>query len=129
MKIAHRAPAADWFAVPVSDPVDPEYEAEVQQATQKAEREYQKARECLRHAEERLAEAMQRRQARKRVLQLQQEVDLRRAELKDCECLMMAMPVMHTDKQVRHRTGLDDHLELGILKRPKRKKPLSSRAS
>ena len=126
MKIEHRASVADWFAVPVSDHVDPEYEAEVQQATQRAEREYRQAQERLRRAEERLAKARREQQARRRIIQLQQEVDLRRSELETCRRLMTATPVVQTDKQVRHRTGLDDHLELGVYKRPKRKKRKAS---
>lgn len=122
MKLGHRYPGANWFAVPVSDSVTPEYEAEVQQATGRAEREYQKAHERLARAEDRLAEALRKQEARKRITQLRQEVDQRRAELEDCRRLMMAAPVPQADKQIRHRTGLDDHLELGVYKRQKRKR-------
>lgn len=118
MRIAHRSPAANWFAVPVSDAVDPEYEAEVQQTTQRAEREYRKAQERLRKAEERLAEALRKQQAQKRVTELRELVKLRRAEMEDYRKLMVAAPVVQADKQIRHRTGLDDHLELGVRKRP-----------
>ena len=36
--------------------------------------------------------------------------------------LMKIPPVQVADKQLRHRTGNDDHLELGVQKRPARKR-------
>ena len=36
--------------------------------------------------------------------------------------LMTIPPVQVVDKQLRHRTGNDDHLELGVRKRPPRKR-------
>ncbi len=125
MKIEHRHPASNWFAVPVSDEVDPEYEAEVHQATERGERDYRKAQERLRKAEECLAEARRTQQTRKRIKQIQELIELRRAELEDCRKLVTAAPVVQADKQVRHRTGLDDHLELGV--RPK--KPRKQRST
>jgi hypothetical protein len=122
VKIEHRGPVANWFAVPVSDYVDPEYEAEVQQATQRAEREYRRAQERLKRAEGRLAEAQRKQQAQRLIRELQSLVELRRAELEDCRRLMVATPVVQTDKQIRQRTGLDDHLELGIRKRQRSKR-------
>lgn len=122
VRLSHRHPGFKlWFAVPVSDTVEPGYEAAVQQATQRAEREYRKARERLARAEERLAEARRKQRARKQIAELSGLVELRRAELGDWRKLMTA-PVVQTDKQIRQRTGLDDHLELGVPKRPKRKK-------
>lgn len=120
MRISHRGPASSWFAVPVSDYVEPEYEAEVQEHTERAEREYRKARERLQRAEERLAEARRRQHAAKRIRQLQELVKLRRAELEEWERLMTAAHPK-ADKQIRQRTGLDDHLELGEYKRAKPK--------
>lgn len=125
MKIAHRNPAANWFAIPESDPVDLDYDAEVQQSTQRAEREYERAQERLARAERRLAKAVAARQARKRITQLQELVSLRRAELAGLQRLMMTAPVVHGDKQIRHRTGRDDHLELGIRKQPSRRRKAS----
>jgi hypothetical protein len=129
MKVTHRHLVSSWFTIPESDPVEPEYEAEVQQATQRGERNYRKAQERLTRAEARLSEAIQAQEARKRITQLRQEVDLRRAELEDCRRLMAAAPVVQADKQVRHRAGLDDHLELGVLKRPRRKKSAHRRST
>lgn len=120
MRMAHRTPAANWFAIPVSDTVDPEYEAKVQQATRRAEREYQKAQERFQRAEERLVDARRMQRARKLIAELADLVELRRTELEDYRKLMTAPPVLQTDKQVRHRTGLDDHLELGVYKKRKR---------
>lgn len=120
MRITHRNPAADWFAVPVSDYVDPEYEAEVQQSTQRAERECRRAQARLTAAERRLAKALgQQRKAsmRKQIAQLREVVDQRRAELEEIKRLMTA-PIVAADKQIRQRTGLDDHLELGDYRRP-----------
>ena len=122
MRIQHRRPVADWFAVPTSDYVDPEYEAEVRQATQRAERKYRNAQDLLQRAEERLAEALRKQRARKLVRELEGLVELRRAELEDCRKLMVAAPVVHSDKQIRQRTGLDDHLELGLPKRARRRR-------
>jgi hypothetical protein len=117
VRLDHRNHASSWFAVPVSDYVDPEYEAKVQQATQSAEREYRKAGERLKRAEERLAAAQRKQQNRRQVRQLQELVKLRRIELEEYERLMTPAHVA-TDKQIRQRTGLDDHLELGEYKRP-----------
>ena len=123
MRIAHRTPATSWFAMPVSDPVDPAYEAEVQQTTQRAEREYRRAQDRLSAAEKRLV-AARRQQARsasrKRIKVHEELVSQRRAELAQYRELMTAPPVIVEDKQIRQRTGNDDHLELGIYKRPRR---------
>lgn len=118
MRITHRSAAASWFDIPVSDPVDPEYEAEVQQHTERGERDYQRAQQRVARAEQRLAKAIAARLARKRITQLQELVDLRRAELADLARLMRTAPTVLADKQIRQRTGRDDHLELGTCKRP-----------
>jgi len=117
VKIAHRHPGASWFAIPESDPVDAGYEAEVQQAAGHAERQHQRAQARLEAAEKRLAAAMAQRASaasRKRLAQLRETVDQRRAEVAEYARLMTA-PVP-SDKQIRHRAGLDDHLELGEYK-------------
>jgi hypothetical protein len=121
MRIEHRVPVADWFAVPVSAEVSPEYEAEVQRSTQRAEHEYRRAEIRLARAEERLAVAL-RQQARsvtrKRIAHLRELVDQRRAEFDEIAKLMVTAPVVLPDRQIRYRTGRDDHLELGDYKRP-----------
>lgn len=114
MKIAHRNPASKWFAAPESDPVDEDYETEVRQATGRGEREYRQAQGRLARAEKHLAAAQAQKAtaaARRRTAQLREIVDERRAEVGRLARLMTA-PVT-ADKQVRLRTGLDDHLELG----------------
>jgi len=119
VKIAHRPAAQPWYAVPESDPVDEAYEAQVRQSTQRGEREYRQAQDRLARAEKRLARAQAQKAAaasRKCIAQLQEIVAGRRAEV-DRLARLMASPVTG-DKQVRLRTGLDDHLELGEYKQP-----------
>jgi hypothetical protein len=50
----------------------------------------------------------------------------RRAELRVHSALMTAVG-QSSDKQIRQRTGHDDHLELGAYERPKRKKKTTQR--
>ncbi|MBT8161015.1 MULTISPECIES: hypothetical protein [Arthrobacter] len=50
---------------------------------------------------------------------LQDAVARRRQELTELQSLMTTAPNAPTDKKFRHRTGNDDHLELGLPKRPK----------
>ena len=119
MRVKHRTPVADWFATPVSDPVDPAYEAEVQHATNRAEREYRQAQERLARAEKRLASARAKLTARKQIRVLERLVAERKAELGRYRDLMTSPPVVIEDRQLRQRTGTDDHLELGIYKRPR----------
>jgi hypothetical protein len=124
MRIAHHAPAAHWFAVPESDPVDDAYEAQVQQSTERGERGYRQAQERLARAEKRLASlnAQAGVPGRKKLIKrLEGLIAERRAEVAEYERMMTA-PVVPADKQLRLRTGLDDHLELGVRKRqpPKR---------
>lgn len=115
MRIQHHSLSASWFAIPESDPVDPEYEAEVRQSTERAEREYQRARDRLARAETRLVAALRKQARKKEIRQLRELVELRRTEFAEYQRLMAA-PALPADKQIRHRTGLDDHLELGEYK-------------
>lgn len=121
MKVAHRNPVADWFAVPESDPLDDDYEAQVQQSTERGEHDYRQAQERLARAEQRLSRVVAEKVKRvrsKRIAQLRALVEERRAELAEIERLMRAAPVAATDKQLTFRTGRDDHLELGARKQP-----------
>jgi hypothetical protein len=121
VKITHRRPGTNWFAVPESDPVDEHYAAQVQQATERAERQYKQAQQRLAHAEKRLARALAEKARaghKKRIAQLRALVDERRAELADIE-RMMTTPAVTADKHIMLRTGLDNHLELGQYKPPK----------
>jgi hypothetical protein len=114
VKIAHRNPASKWFAAPESDPVDEDYEAEVRQSTDRGEREYRQAQDRLARAEKRLARAQAQKAtaaSRKHMAQLREIVGERRTEV-DRLARLMASPAT-ADKQIRLRTGLDDHLELG----------------
>ena len=119
MKIGHRASGRPWFATPESDSVDDAYEAQVQQSTERGDREYRQAQDRLSRTEKRLASL--RGQAsvpgrKKLIKRLEALVAERRAEVAEYERLMTA-PVVPADKQLRLRTGLDDHLELGVRKR------------
>lgn len=118
MKLIHRPRTANWFAIPESDLVDDEYETKVQRATERGEREYRQAQERLARTEKRLVKAQAQKTGsgrKKRIAQLQALVAERRAELAEYE-RMMTIPVVSADKQIRLRTGLDDHLELGQYK-------------
>lgn len=119
MKINHRPAAFNWFDAPESNPVDDSYETEVQHHTERGEREYRQARERLARAEKRLAQVQGRPSttARKKLaVRLQAILAERRAEIAEYE-RMMTTPVVSADKQIRLRTGRDDHLELGEYKR------------
>lgn len=96
MKISHRRPIPNWWRTPESDHVEPEYEAQVQYSTERAEREYHKARLRLERAEARLASAMARREASRKAVRLKQireleaVVELRREELAEWQRMMTA---------------------------------------
>jgi hypothetical protein len=117
VRITHRHPAGNWFAAPESDPVDDDYQAEVDRSTGRAERDYRQAQDRLRRAEARLAKAEAAKAtaaSRRLAARLRGLVDERRAEVDELARLM-ATPAT-ADKQVRLRTGRDDHLELGEYK-------------
>lgn len=125
MKINHRPGAPKWFQVPESDPVDDSYAAEVQRHTERGEREYRQAQERLGRAEKRLARVRCQKATPARgklAARLQALITERRAEIAEYE-RMMTTPVVSADKQIRLRTGRDDHLELGEYKREPSPKP------
>lgn len=120
MKIHHRTPVPSWFAPPESDPVDSGYEREIERVTDRSERECRHVQERLKRAEQRLAKAQAQKQTaaqRKLVKRLEALITARRAELAEIERLMI--PV-NADKKIMFRTGLDNHLELGVPKRASR---------
>lgn len=47
-------------------------------------------------------------------------VEQRRNELRAQQALMTASSIRSSDKQVRQRVGIDDHLETGVPKKPRR---------
>jgi hypothetical protein len=116
MKIAHN-PHGSWERPSIL--VDRAYEAEVQRSTDNGERMYAQAQRRLDRAQLRLARAHAARpSAKKRHLaDLAATVARRREELAAYERLLLAPPVSAADKQIRLRTGLDDHLELGLPQR------------
>lgn len=97
MKITHRIPAANWWSAPESDPVPPEYQAEVDQSTGRAEREFRRAKQRFERAEAKLAEARARQArsrksvSRKQIAELEALLELRREELRDWERMMVTV--------------------------------------
>lgn len=91
MKITHRNPAANWFHVPPSVTVEPEYQVQVDRATENGEREYQRRQQRLARAESRLAKAQRGKAAERRLAELTAMVELRRAELEDYRRMMVAV--------------------------------------
>lgn len=93
MKITHRNPAANWFRVPPSAVIDPEYEAEVRQSTERGEREYCRRQERLTRAEARLTRAQRCRSgaSARKLAELMAVVELRRAELEEYRRMMVAV--------------------------------------
>lgn len=109
MKIRHRVPVDK---IPTSDPVTPEYEAEVEQATSRAERRYRQAANRLRRDEEKLARlraeeenSRSRRTRRQWIAELEALVELRRIELDKLHRLLVASPAssQHRGTQAGHR--------------------------
>lgn len=92
MKITHRNPAASFWHVPESDPVDPAYEAEVRRCTERGEREYRRREGRLKRAEARLAAARRQHLRAKQIAELTAIVEIRRQELEEYRRLMVAVP-------------------------------------
>lgn len=96
MKIRHNVPACALR----TDPVTPEYQAEVDRATTKLMRDYERAQRRLEAAEQRLQRAESaatRRKKSARVLAHETRVaaelvELRREELQHIEALMKSVP-------------------------------------
>jgi anion-transporting ArsA/GET3 family ATPase len=92
MKIRHN-PNGAWDRP--SATVDDDYEAQVQRSTQKAERLYARAQKRLEKAEAQLAAVTSAKSApnrKRRVAEVQALVELRRAELAECERMMTGVP-------------------------------------
>jgi hypothetical protein len=104
VKHKHRVPTPSWWQVPPSSYVDPAYQAEVERDTARGEREYRLRQERLACAEERLAaaqEAKGRRVSRRRMAELQADVELRRQELETYRRAMVASPASAEHRGVR----------------------------
>lgn len=101
MKLTHHVSAIGLR----SDPVTPEYQAEVDRSTDKAMAEWKRAQKRLEAAERRLARVQASRAAtrnRKRDLAVAAElVELRREELLRIEALMKAAPAAAQYRGVR----------------------------
>lgn len=122
MKITHKinhgwAPSASPL---YTEPVGVRYQAEVDASVARMERAYRRAVKRLQYAERKLREAHQKADRQHRVTTLQQLVEQRRAELDDLGRMMTAY--VREDGKARHRTGRDDHLEMGKYVRPPKKR-------
>jgi hypothetical protein len=115
VKVTHN-PHSSWQRP--SAEVDPRYQAEVDRSVERAEQAYARAVRRLERAEQRLRKARAGPEGRrKEIRRLAVAVEQRRAELGDWRKLMTRYFGMPSDKQIRQRTGQDDHLELGVPKR------------
>lgn len=107
MKIAHRNGATNWWRVPESDPVSPEYQAEVDQSTQRAEREFRRAKQRFERAQAKLTEARERRArsrksvSNKQLAELEALLELRREELAELQRMMVATAASAQHRGVR----------------------------
>lgn len=108
MKIRHHIPVEQLLR---SDPITPEYQAEIDRSTSKAEREYHRARRELARVERRLeherTHAAHRKtgpRKRRHIAELEAQVELRRLRLKDLYRLMVACP-----QSAQHRGTKDPH--------------------
>jgi len=111
---AARSLVGSWQAQPVTDDAIRAWAAGSPKHHQEA---VARARRQLRAARKRLARAIARRDEARSVQLLQKAVARRERDLAGLQPLM-ARP--SGDKQIRQRTGLDDHLELGRYVRPPR---------
>lgn len=104
MKIKHRVPAAQMVR---SDPITPEYQAEVDRTTARAEAAYARALKRLHAAEERLAQVQARRAPKRKqqIAELEAMVELRRTELETLHRMMTSSPAssMHRGTKAGHR--------------------------
>lgn len=92
MKIRHN-PNGGWHRP--SAVVDPDYEAEVQRCTQRAEKAHERARRRLERAEARLASAKAHKTAKnkkRQIAELTAIVELRREELEQLRRTMQNVP-------------------------------------
>lgn len=106
MKIKHRVPVA---LLATSDPITPDYQAELDRTAAKAEAAYSRALKRLEAAEQRLAKAQRKqaapRQHKRQLAELEAMVELRREELQKWHRMMVASPAssMHRGTDGGHR--------------------------
>lgn len=120
MKIQHKVPISLRLAPEANSE---RYQAEIDRAVHRAEKAWRQAERRRAHAEKRTQRAptAENRQAYDLV---RAEAERLWAEFEEVDRLMRQAPVsgVHAGAgQVRHRTGCDDNLQLGIYKRPKRR--------
>lgn len=122
-RLSHRVPSEAFRSRP--DEISERYQTEIDGSVARAERAWRKAQRRAERAEERYRKqpTVSRRELMVRV---RAEAVRLRTEFEDLERLMKQVPVPAANRgngQVRQRTGRDDHLELGVYKRPKQRKP------
>lgn len=105
MKITHRIPVG---VLAKSDPITPEYQAEVDRDTAKAEARYRRAEQRLERAEHRLARVRGQKatsQHKRQVAELEAIVELRRQELLSLHRQLTSSPAsaMHRGTAGSHR--------------------------
>jgi hypothetical protein len=107
VKIRHHVPVEQVMR---PDPVSPEYQAEVDRSTAKAEREYRRAQRELARVERRLEQERSRGRGRpgprkrRYIAELEAEVELRRTRLLELHRMMLASP-----QSAQHRGTRDPH--------------------
>lgn len=104
MKIQHRP----YTGPLASDPITPEYQAEVDRDTARAEAHYRRAQQRLHRAEERLSKVRSQKatgQHKRQVAELEAIVELRRQELLNLHKLLTASPAssLHRGRNGGHR--------------------------
>ncbi|HET6868924.1 MAG TPA: hypothetical protein VFH80_23635 [Solirubrobacteraceae bacterium] len=103
MKIRHRIPPEAHF---VSDPVTPEYQAEVDATVARAEKRERDARRRLDAAQRKLAKIEQRHGAKSKVravLVARELVEIRRQELLAIQRAMQAAPAASSNRGLGHK--------------------------
>lgn len=128
MKIQHKIPIA---LKAKAEPISERYQAELDNARTRAERVWRQADRRRQRAEQHAAH--QPTSANKLAHELVcAEAERLWAEFEELDRLMRQAPVssVHSGAgQIRHRTGRDDNLQLGVHKRPRKKRPPRERRS
>lgn len=117
-KSRHNPVPPPWYQ-PLPVVLTESYEREVERSTEKLERQYARAQKRVEQAETRLARAKAVPAARAKKHQLallEQEVELRRAELEEFRRLMNH-PTSSPGRGAMHRTGREERLEMGAGRR------------
>lgn len=104
MKIKHRVPV---HLLGKSDPITPEYQAEVDKTVARAEAAHRRAMKRLRSAEKRLTQARESQSKRHHIATLEALVELRRVELEQLHRLMVATGAPSTSRGTKSRRHIN----------------------